>query len=216
MTEVVLYDHPLSGNCLKVQMFLTILGVSYRTEFVDLAKGASRADWFLQLNPLGQVPVIRDGDTIVRDSQAILTYLALKHDPSWFGSDPAESGAIAEWLSFAAKEVSNGPQMARLYYYHLPGEQIDIDRTTKQSVEVLSLLEQALTGQDWLVAARPTIADIAVFPYIGLIHEAHLDLADYPQVKAWIRRITNLPGYVAMRGLPGYQPRDGEDLPQPA
>ena len=197
-------------------MFLTVLGVPNRAAFVGLAKGASREDWFLQLNPFGQVPVIHDGDIIVRDSQAILTYLALKQDPSWFGRDFAESEMIAEWLSFAAKEVSNGPQMARLYYYHLPGEQIDIDRATKLSIDALAVLESALLDQDWLVAARSTIADIAVFLDIGLIHEAHLDLADYPRVKALIERIANLPGYVAIRGLPGYQPRDGENLPLPA
>ncbi len=55
--------------------------------------------------------------------------------------------------------------------------------------------------QDWLEGDRPTIADIACFPYIALAADGKIALEDYPHVIAWISRIKQLPGYVGMPGL---------------
>ncbi len=210
MPELILYDHPLSGNCHKVRMFLNILGVQFRTDLMDVLKHENQAEWFITLNSLKQIPVIRDGDSVVQDSQAILVYLALKHDPRWCGETPAEVAAVMEWLSYAAKEVSNGPQMARLW--HLVGEDIDIDRANAEGHRVLRHLDQVLTGRDWLALGRPTVADLAVFPYVAMAREGQLPLDDCPHVLAWIERIAGLPGYVAMKGLPGYVPGENEYL----
>jgi glutathione S-transferase len=66
---------------------------------------------------------------------------------------------------------------------------------------ILSLIEVHLAGKDWLVLGRPTIADIACMPYIGLAHEGGISLAPYPAVKAWIGRIKALPGFITMPAL---------------
>lgn len=198
--EILIYDHPLSGNCHKVRMFLSMIGIPYRLELMDVLAGANQSDWFGKLNPLRQIPVIVDGETVVQDSQAILLYFALRDAPQW--ADPAPQGlaAIMEWLSYAAKEVSNGPQMARLYF--LAGEDIDIARAQAEGRRVLSHLEARLAHRDWLCLDRPTIADLAVFPYVGLARQGELPLDDHPAVLAWIDRIAALPGYIPMPGLP--------------
>ena len=208
MPELILYDHPLSGNCHKVRMFMTMLGVPFRAELVDVLKRENQADWFVALNPLKQIPVIRDGDAVVQDSQAILAYLARKHDPRWFGKTPSETAAVLEWLSYAAKEVSNGPQMARLW--HLVGEDIDINRASAEGHRVLKHLDGILAQRSWLALGRPTIADLAVFPYVALAREGKLPLDDCPHILAWIDQISALPGYVPMKGLPGYLPTANE------
>jgi glutathione S-transferase len=201
--NLLLYDHPLSGNCHKIRMFLSLLGLPYRAEFVDVVNGATRTDWFAKLNPLKQIPVLVDDQVTVQDSQAILLYLAMKYGRDWISDDPAEMAAIAEWLSYAAKEVSNGPQLARLY--HLVGEDIVIEKANAQGLQVLAHLDAVLTGQDWLCMGRPTIADLAVFPYVAICHEGKLPLNDHPSVVHWIERIAALPGYVPMRGMPGFE-----------
>lgn len=208
MSEVLLYDLPLSGNCLKVCFFLNILDVPFRAEVMDVLKRKNEADWFKALNPLMQISVITDGDVVVQDSQAILVYLALKHDPHWLGETPQETAAVMEWLSYAAKEVSNGPQMSRLWY--LTGEDIDIARATEEGNRVLRHLDKTLATRDWLALGRPTIADIAVFPYVALAREGKLQLDDCLHVLAWVDRIVALEGYVPMKGLPGYVPGDNE------
>jgi len=68
---IKLYDYSLSGNCFKVRQLLAFLGVEYETSPIDFYPGFEhRGDTFLALNPLGQLPVIEDGDLVLRDAQA--------------------------------------------------------------------------------------------------------------------------------------------------
>lgn len=195
-----LYDHPLSGNCHKIRLFLSMLGIDHESVFIDVPGGANREPAFTAINPLQQIPVLRDGDYTVQDSQAILVYLARRYRPGWAGNDAFEAGAIMQWLSFAANEIGNSLQPARVFY--LLGEKIDIELAQRRGMRVLSLLDAHLARQEWLACTRPTIADIACFPYVGLCREGRLPLDDFGNVLAWIGRITGLPGYVAMPGLP--------------
>ena len=73
---LTLYDHPLSGNCEKVRLLLSILQIPYESVLVDVPKGVNRESSFTRINPLQQIPVLTDGSYTVQDSQAILLYLA--------------------------------------------------------------------------------------------------------------------------------------------
>jgi glutathione S-transferase len=164
-------------------------------------EGETRTDEFFQLNPMQQIPVLCDGETVVQDSHAILLYIAMKYAPDWIDHTPEGMAAIMEWLSYSAKEVSNGPQMSRLHFLD-PNENIDIHNAQATGRKVLTLLERLLSSRTWLCLGRPSIADIAVFPYIGLSREGRLPLDECPNVLAWIDRIRTLPGYMSMPGLP--------------
>lgn len=195
-----LYDHPLSGNCHKVRLFLSLLGLSYDRILVDVPKGAHREPSFTGINRLQQIPVLTDGDYTVQDSQAILLYLARRHGPDWAGRDAFEVGEIAQWLSFAANEIGNSLQPARVFY--LLGEATDIDLAQRKGLRVLRIMDEHLAENDWLACGRPTIADLACFPYVGLCREGHLPLDEFQNVGTWIDRITGLDDYVSMPGLP--------------
>jgi glutathione S-transferase len=65
----------------------------------------------------------------------------------------------------------------------------------------LTQLAQQLQQHDWLALDRPTIADVAVFPYIALAREGKIDLDAYPPVLQWIERVKQLPGYIPMSGI---------------
>lgn len=197
---LTLYDHPLSGNCYKVRLLLSMLGHQYESVFVDVPNGMHREEWFAAINPFAQIPVVKDAGYIVRDSQAILLYLSQRYAPAWAGTNALEAGEIAQWLSFAANEIGNTLQPARVYC--LLGEEVDIGLAQRKGLRVLEQLERHLAGRDWLACSRPTIADLACFPYVGLCREGRLPLDDFPHVLSWIGRMTALPGYVAMTGLP--------------
>ena len=102
---ITLYDYELSGNCYKLRLLMSFLGVEWKTVPIDFYPGREhKSEWFLRLNPLGQLPVIDDDGFVLRDAQAILVYLAAKYDPSntWYPRDnPAMLGEISQWLSFA-------------------------------------------------------------------------------------------------------------------
>jgi glutathione S-transferase len=197
---ITLYDHPRSGNCHKVRLLLSILNLAYESVFVDVLAHANHEAWFDQINPIQQIPVLVDDGFSIQDSQAILVYLAKRYDERWFSDDPREASRIVEWLSFAAKEVANGLQASRLFY--IADEGIDIDAAQKEGRRVLAIFDRRLANQHWLCAGRPTIADIACFPYVGLAREGQLALDEHRNVTAWIERIAKLPGYVTMEGLP--------------
>jgi glutathione S-transferase len=104
------------------------------------------------------------------------------------------------WLSIAAGEVRQGPENARLY--HLFGAtSINIERSHQKAEHILTQLDQHLSAHPWLEFGHPTIADVAVFPYVALVPDGKIDLAPYPHVLAWIDRVRHLPGYIPMIGL---------------
>lgn len=194
-----LYHFPASGNAYKVRLLLAMLQLPH--ELIVPSGGAHKQPEFLALNPFGQVPVLVDGEVVVRDSQAILVYLAARYGgAAWWPADPARLAAIQAWLSTAANEVAHGPALLRMHRKF--GRQIDVEATTQRSLALLQLIDGQLSARPWLVdGAEPSIADLAVYPYIALASEGGLDLTPYGHLRAWLSRVQALPGHVGMPGL---------------
>jgi len=195
-----LYDMELSGNAYKVRLFAALVGLDMELKPVDLAAGEHKQSPFIDLNPWAQVPVLEDGDVVLRDSQAILVYLARRYGGhQWWQDSAAHQGEVMQWLSTAANEIHAGPNVARLIDKF--GYPLDKERALEIGARVLPLIEQHLSEHQWLAMGRPTIAECAVFPYIALGWEGGVSLESYPAIRAWIERIKALPGYVGMPGL---------------
>jgi len=197
---VKLYDFQLSGNCYKVRLFLNILGLRYQAIPLDLMAGDQRQPEFLALNPKGQVPVLVDEGATVADAQAILVYLARRNEAAdWLPTDPESLAHIQFWLSTASNEIANGPARARLYAKF--GMEGDVAAAEAIAARLFQWLDPLLGRRDWLVGARPTIAEMAVYPYIALAHEGNLSLESFGAIRRWLERCGNLPGYIGMPGL---------------
>ncbi|NEQ67227.1 MAG: glutathione S-transferase [Symploca sp. SIO2D2] len=198
---IKLYGHELSGNSYKVQLFLSVLGIEHQYVRVDLMKGEHKQPEFLAINPFGQVPILVDDELVIQDAQAILTYLARRYgDESWLPTDAESLSRIMRWLSTTTGEVRQGPENARLYYL-FGVTNINIERATTKAHQILKLLNDHLEKHTWLEFEHPTIADIAVFPYVALAADGKIPLEDYPEVVAWINRVKTLPGFVGMAGI---------------
>jgi glutathione S-transferase len=196
----ILFGHPLSGNTHRVRMLLSILKLPYEEVSVDIPAGEQRRPEFLKLNPLGLVPVLIEGERSVRDSHAILFYVAAKYGADeWMPKDPESMASVMQWMSFSANEIQNGANMARLHF--LLGAPIDLSAAQSKAKHALQLVNEHLQNRDWLELGRPTLADLACYPYLALAEEGKVSLADYANVRDWITRIKALPGYVAMPGL---------------
>ncbi len=191
-----LYWHPISGHAHRAQLFLSLIGVNFDLIEVDLAKGAQKAPDFLKLNAFGQVPVLVDGSTVVANSNAILVYLAKKYGKTdWLPEDAKGAAEVQRWLSVAAGQIAFGPAAARLITIF--GAAFNADEVVKRAHAVLARIESELSGRDWIVAkATPTIADVALYSYIARAPEGNVDLAGYPAVNAWLKRVEALPGFV--------------------
>jgi glutathione S-transferase len=147
------------------------------------------------------VPALVDGEEKLRDSQAILFYLARRYgNGRWLAEDAASQAHTIAWLSLAANELANGPAALRVAVrFKRP---VNTEWATAVSRRAFGLMDRTLVTRPWLVAGpEPSIADIACFPYTALAHEGNFSLADYPAVVAWCDRIRALPGFVGMEGI---------------
>lgn len=178
---------------------LSLLDVDYKDVIVNLPGGEHKSPEFLAINPLGQVPALKDGDVVLRDSLAILVYLATQYDSSrqWLPESAAESAKVQQWLSTAAIELRDGPAMLRaMVLFGSPGDREAIEQKLSGVLE--QLFEPRLSNNDWLVGEQPTIADIACYPYLARASEGNFDLTPFTAVTSWIERLEALPKFVPM------------------
>ena len=195
---ITLYHFEISGSCHKIRLMLSLLGLDYKS--VIPKDGEHKSPSFLRLNPLGQVPVLVDDNVVIRDSHAILVYLARQYGGDWLPTDAKSMSQVMQWLSTAANDVRQSFEPAR--WYHLFNRsQVDVEVAQTKAYALLDVIDAHLTERQWLELDRPTIADIACFPYIGLAADGQISLDNYPHVISWINRTKQLSGYVSMPGL---------------
>jgi glutathione S-transferase len=198
---IKLYGHEMSGNSYKARLLLELLKIEYEWVKVDLMIGEHKSPEYLALNPFGQVPLLIDGETKLADAQAILVYLARQYGgDQWLPLEALPLAQVVRWLSTTAGEIRQGPENARLHYL-FGATAINIERAHQKAEHILTQLDQHLSTRTWLEFERPTIADIAVFPYVALARDGKIELDGYPNVLAWIDRVKQLPGYLPMAGI---------------
>lgn len=198
--QIRLYGLAKSGHCHRVALFLRILGLPY--ELVEAPQELRESESFAALNPLRQIPVLTDGEVVIADSNAILVYLAKRYDAGgpWLPEDAVGAAAVQRWLSIAAGEIRFGPAAARAAV--LFGAPADPATTQSLADRLLNLLEGRLAQSPYLAADRPTLADIACYAYVAHAPEGGISLADYPSVRAWLRRVETLPAFQPMPASP--------------
>lgn len=204
---IKLYDHSLSGSCYKVRLLLRFLGLAYEREQIDFYPGRQHKSLdFLEINPLGQIPVLEDDGLWLRDAQAILCHLANTYDASgrWLPRDERLFGPVMMWVMFAAGELMSASS-ARLHDAF--GYRLDIDAARADAHAAFRVLDDHLTlreieGAMWIVSDHPTVADIACFPFVALAGDGGIGHEDYPALRNWMRSFRRLPRFHAMSGIP--------------
>lgn len=199
MSDITLYRHPLSGHSHRVELFLSLLKLPAHIVDVDLMAGEQKTASFLNMNPLGQVPVLQDCDITLYDSNAILVYLANKYDPkaTWFPEDPLSQATIQQVLTLGAGPLIYGPARARLITVF--NADYDVQGTIDHAHEFLTAINNRLKGHAWLANEHPTIADISIYPYVAHAPEGNVSLKNYTYIQKWLTRIEALPGFIPMQ-----------------
>ncbi len=206
---ITLYDFELSASCYKVRLLLSLLKRDYRRVAVDFFPGFEhRKAAFLAINPLGQLPVLVDDGLVVRDAQAILAYLARRHDPArtWLPEEPAAFGATMSWLFFAASELS-AATAARLHdLLDFPADGDGAKEAARRAFRVMDdhMTRREFAGGAWFVGDGATLADIALFPSIALSRDFGQEHDEFAALRRWMRRVRGLEGFVAMSGIPEF------------
>ena len=193
---IQLYDVPKSGHCHRVRLAASLMGIPLETIAVMEMEGQRQGAAYLAINPLGQVPTLVDGDITVRDSIAIIQYLAGAHAPDqgWMPTEPVELAQVHEWFAVAAGDMFRGPNMARLIkLFKMPG---DHEAAKAISERLFQMIEAHLQGRTWLVGPRATLADVACYSYLAVANEGALDLSPFPNIQTWLSAVQSLEGFI--------------------
>lgn len=189
-------------NGWKASVTLEELGLPYEVHAIELGKLQQKEPWFLELNPNGRIPVIRDrgnGDHVVFESGAILWYLA-ERAGKLLPSDPVGRSVTMQWLMFQMGGV--GPMMgqANVFHRYFP-EKIPavIDRYQRESRRLLTVLDARLQVSPWLAGDEYTIADIANWCWARTHAWSGVSIDGLDALAGWIERIAERPA--AQRGI---------------
>ena len=163
--ELVFYTNPMSRGRI-VRWMLEEVDQPYRTELLEYGT-TMKAPAYLRINPMGKVPALRHGDTVVTESAAICCYLADAFPEAGLAPAPGDRlrGPYYRWLFFAA-----GPLEAaatnKAFGFEVPAERRGMVGYGSLA-DVLAALEGALAERDYLVGDRFTAADVYVGAHIG-------------------------------------------------
>ena len=164
--------------------------------------GAQKSPEFLARNRFGQVPVLEHEGHHVAQSNVILHYLADAYD-QFLGRSAAEEIRVEEWLQWDQDRMSSLAMlrsMKRFPRYKQPDEVVAF--VSNRAVQALDFLDHHLGTSKFVAGPRPTVADIAIFATVALADEAEVEIARWPNVRAWAERFLKLPGamhpYAAM------------------
>lgn len=161
--ELVFYTNPLSRGGI-VHWMLEELGVNYRT--VTLEYGAAmKSPEYLAINPLGKVPAIRHGDTVVTESAAICAYLADAFPEARLAPPPAARGDYYRWLFFAAGPLESAIAL----------NDLGVQPTAEQKMRLgcgdywtlVEALAGAVAGRSYIAGDAFSAADVYVGSHIG-------------------------------------------------
>ena len=211
----VLYDYRFSGNCYKVRLLLSQLGIAYETRPVDIIAGEARQPDFLRKNPVGQVPVLELPDgTCLRESAAILMHLA--EGTRFLPAAGLARTRVLEWLCFEQSNVSmviGRARFRRTFPEVVPTRPDELQAWSRQGNRALAILEERLHDYSFLVDEGYTIADIALFAYVHCADQGGFSLYPFPAIRSWVERIEEMPGYVAIDAVEAVS---AETSPSPA
>ena len=158
---------------------------------------------YLELNPLGTVPLLIDGDVRMTESAAITQYLATRHGPSPLAVDVTEPdyGLWLDWLHRSEATLTFPQTIVLRYTQHEPerGMQQAADDYTRWFLSRLRFLTQALADREWLCAGRFTMADVCVGYALLSAHTIKLDHKFSPEVAAYWARLTARPAFQAAK-----------------
>ncbi len=202
---MILYDYILSPDAYKVRLMAALAGVKLDLRAVDVHPGREdESELLLSLNPAGSIPILIDGDLILTESAAMLAYLARLRAPEWLGdSDAAGTARVQQWLSFSKRltEHLGGARATEMLVE--PGNLPALQAAGTVDLRELeaALAERRIAGHGFLAADRPTIADIACFPYVALAPDGGVSFDPYPSIRLWMRSIRALPGFIEMPGI---------------
>lgn len=193
-----------SPNSRKVLSVIHHLGLEVEVEYLDLFQGQHKTPQYLAINPNGMVPALVDGDLKLWESNAIIQYLADKAgDTKLLPTEPQQRAEVVRWLCWELAHFNQAfgslafEAIAKPTFMDLPANDALVAHAQQQLTRFAPVLEQQLTGQDYLCGDHITLADYAMI-HVEFFKEAvPFDWSAYPQINGYYERLRQSPHWQA-------------------
>ncbi|KAF2661524.1 glutathione S-transferase [Lophiostoma macrostomum CBS 122681] len=196
---------PAGPNPWKPVLILEELGLPYSLNFISFEDVKKKP--FTDINPNGRAPAIEDPNTDLTlwESGAIIQYIISQYDTNHILSYPSyalkETHLCNQWLAFQIS--GQGPYFGQAAWFNvLHPEKLPsaIARYNAELKRILSVLDGALEGRQWLVGDKMTFADLAFTVWNDRIEDLILcekekKFEGFPNVQAWHERMTSRPAW---------------------
>lgn len=194
---MTLYCFGESGNAYKVALMLSVAGQDWQPRYVDFFNGEARGEAFRKLNPMGEVPVLVDGDEVLTQSGNILYHLVGKTG-RFGGTTPAAQKEVWRWVLWDNHKLSGQAGACRFLMNFLPAEKRPegaIPFLQGRLKAAYTVLNDHLATRDWVADNEPTVADFSCCGYLYYPEPFGFVRADWPHIDRWLDRVAALPGW---------------------
>ena len=197
-----LYHNPLSPNVRRVRLTAAVLGITLEEKLLDFSKGEHKNPEYLALNPNGAVPTLVDGDFVLTESRSIMQYLASKKpDSGLLPQDEAARADVTRWQFWDAAHFS--PQLGTLAFEKMIKPMMGLGEPDSAKLNdalnnfrrFAAVLNERLEGKQYVVGNGLTLADLTLASSLMYAKQTEVPLAEFPNVQAWLGRITALDGW---------------------
>lgn len=207
MADYVLHCFAQSGNAYKPALMLELAGAHWTPRFVDYFGGETRTPAYRAVNVMGEVPVLEHGERRVSQSGVILDYLAQSLG-KFSARNEDERREVLRWLLFDNHKFTS--YTATYRFMRTFGKNADaavLAEFRKRAETAWGILNAHLDGRRYVVADRLTIADLSLCGYVFWPEEIGVDWDDYPNLRDWVARLRDEPGWVHPYALMPGHPR---------
>lgn len=188
-----------SINVQKVMWTIGELGLEYERTDAGGAFGGLDGDDYGTMNPNRRIPVLKDGETIVWESQSCVRYLAACYgDGGMWPSEPGERSYADRWMDWQITTLH--PQLHVLFWglIRTAPEYRDltaIERAAKDIQPIWAILDDHLASQSFITGERLTMGDVPLGCAWWRYRNLGLDNPNYPCIEAWYSRLEQRPSY---------------------
>ena len=193
-----LHYHPMSTYSRRARIALLEKQIPHELIVVDMAARKHRDPAYLALNPYGRVPAIQADDFVLYESTAILNYLeAMYPQQPLLTADPLEHALVDMHMKLCDIQMARQTGAIIFPKRFLPKERWDekVMAQAKSEIEShLGILEHELTGKQYLVAGRYTLAEVCYTPFVQFL--ALMEITPPPAVTRWVEQMLTRPSAV--------------------
>ncbi|HEX7060742.1 MAG TPA: glutathione S-transferase family protein [Woeseiaceae bacterium] len=204
-----LYVFPPSPRSFKVLAAATYLELDFQKHMVDFGRGEQRTPEYRAINPNGKAPVLKDGQFVLFESNAILQHLAsMRPEKALMPADPERRAKVVQWQFWDLGHWERAwvpllfERFVKPFFGMGEEDPAEIQRGLKELAIVGRILDDCLAGNRFVAGPQVTVADFSLGAVVSMAGPIRVRLDDYPNILRWHDELTKLSGWRESLALP--------------